>query len=347
MHVGGFGNQVGYPLRVRESEGHGATIDRASLLAIDHSDSTDAFMGTHGPILGRVVPVHSAITGDDRDVTNFLDGSGSDAFWADSGSVVTLGTSVDSLGGAVIVDASTQGLAGVVIQVQQLHGGSWTDVGAIRPRKQFDRLAADSIGEGATRLIFNAPCAIRFAGRLASTNEEPLVQSCSLEGAVGAGGADERGAVASDDTLHAVLAESDTLWLSYGVPNQQAGTVRDLFFGVDATPMTSRDAVIARMEKQAVGLPVRFALHQNQPNPFRSGTTIRFDLPVGQMVRLEIFDAQGRRVRQLMNRFVPAGFQSIRWDQKDEAGSAVRPGVFFYRIQTQALHDRKKMVLLP
>lgn len=125
--------------------------------------------------------------------------------------------------------------------------------------------------------------------------------------------------------------------------------VRDLFLCVDATPWLANQTPTATLGgiSRELSAPARFALWQNQPNPFRAGTTIRFDLPVGQVVHLEVFDAQGRLVRELVNRYMPAGYQSAYWDNRDASGGAVRPGVFFYRLRTDVFRDRKKMVLLP
>jgi hypothetical protein len=93
--------------------------------------------------------------------------------------------------------------------------------------------------------------------------------------------------------------------------------------------------------------PKAFALRQNQPNPFSSRTTIRFDLPIETSVRLVIFDAQGRVVRRLVNGRVPAGFQSVEWDKRDNGGRQVGSGVYLYRIQAGSFRAQKKMVLLP
>src|SRR5262249_48568236 len=106
---------------------------------------------------------------------------------------------------------------------------------------------------------------------------------------------------------------------------------------------------------------VRFALWQNQPNPFAATTTIRFDLPVGEVARLEVFDTQGRRVRTLANHFFPAGRHSVEWSPASsgslarpgiyfcriEAGPSPRPGFCFCRIEAGPFRDRKRMILLP
>jgi hypothetical protein len=66
------------------------------------------------------------------------------------------------------------------------------------------------------------------------------------------------------------------------------------------------------------------ALHPNFPNPFNPSTSIRYEVPQGHggggLVRLEIFDARGRRVRTLVSRHEAPGPKTVRWNGKDNVG---------------------------
>jgi hypothetical protein len=91
----------------------------------------------------------------------------------------------------------------------------------------------------------------------------------------------------------------------------------------------------------------RFRLHPNLPNPFASSTAIRFDMPpAGGRVKLEVFDTAGRQVTTLMDGPVGGGAQVARWTGTDEAGRAVRSGIYLCRLQTAGLSDARKMMLL-
>jgi hypothetical protein len=92
---------------------------------------------------------------------------------------------------------------------------------------------------------------------------------------------------------------------------------------------------------------VEFALWQNQPNPFGVQTTFRFDLPVGAMVKLEVFDLSGRRVAIVSNAWMPAGQHSVDWARQDASGMPVRPGVYLYRLTGGASRAQRKLVVLP
>ena len=85
---------------------------------------------------------------------------------------------------------------------------------------------------------------------------------------------------------------------------------------------------------------------ENHPNPFRSGTTIEFELSAGAMVRLEVFDAQGRRVARLADSYLLPGPHRVAWDQRVASGLLAAPGVYIYRLTAGAFHDQRQMVLL-
>ncbi|HEX5132872.1 MAG TPA: FlgD immunoglobulin-like domain containing protein, partial [Candidatus Krumholzibacteria bacterium] len=94
-------------------------------------------------------------------------------------------------------------------------------------------------------------------------------------------------------------------------------------------------------------LPASLALRQNQPNPFNPTTLIRYDIPApGARVTLVIYDVQGRLVRTLVDRSEPAGTRSVEWDGRNNAGSRVASGTYFYRLESGGKVLTRKMTLL-
>ena len=67
------------------------------------------------------------------------------------------------------------------------------------------------------------------------------------------------------------------------------------------------------------------------PSPSPSASNIRFSLPQAAEVRVEIFDAEGRRVRGI-SEYRGAGEAAIVWDGRDDAGRMVLPGRYQARI---------------
>ena len=93
-------------------------------------------------------------------------------------------------------------------------------------------------------------------------------------------------------------------------------------------------------------VPKEFSLHQNYPNPFNPVTTINYDLPKDAYVNLVIYDILGREVINLVGKDMSAGYQTVIWNTRNQFGSPVAAGIYFYQIQTRDFVKTKKMVLL-
>ena len=93
-------------------------------------------------------------------------------------------------------------------------------------------------------------------------------------------------------------------------------------------------------------VPTEFKLSQNYPNPFNPTTTIRFDLPEPALVKLEVYNVLGQRVRTLLDKKMNPGFHAVMWDGANEQGLRVSSGVYYYRISAGDFSSYKKMALL-
>jgi hypothetical protein len=95
--------------------------------------------------------------------------------------------------------------------------------------------------------------------------------------------------------------------------------------------------------------PSVVALYQNTPNPFGApgqATRIRFDLPRPSMVRLEIFDANGRHVQTLVDGTLPAGRHALSWPGRDRRAQAVPSGVYFYVLQAEGQEHTQRLLIV-
>ena len=92
-------------------------------------------------------------------------------------------------------------------------------------------------------------------------------------------------------------------------------------------------------------VPGTLLLAQNAPNPFRATTSLQFSIPEESPVSLAIYNIAGRKVAELLNRSLPAGSHTVRWDGRDASGRAVASGVYLYRLQAGGESATKEMVL--
>ncbi len=92
--------------------------------------------------------------------------------------------------------------------------------------------------------------------------------------------------------------------------------------------------------------PKVLALFQNNPNPFRSGTTISYQLPSETKVALKVYNVAGQLVRTLVNSKQPAGSYAIKWDGRDDGRRQLAAGVYLYRLEAGETRFTKKLVMI-
>jgi len=82
------------------------------------------------------------------------------------------------------------------------------------------------------------------------------------------------------------------------------------------------------------------------PNPFVSGGTLRLTLDRQRDVVVEVFDAGGRRVRQLLHGPLAAGETIVRWDGRDAMGGRLPAGIYLVHVRGGDVEARAKLALM-
>jgi len=110
----------------------------------------------------------------------------------------------------------------------------------------------------------------------------------------------------------------------------------------------SVNGVYRRQLGELVGLssntnqvPGDFSLLQNYPNPFNPSTKIGFSIPKSGFVKLNVFDAAGKQVSQLVNENLAAGNYSY-----DFKASGLASGAYFYMLVSGDNVEIRKMMLV-
>lgn len=88
-------------------------------------------------------------------------------------------------------------------------------------------------------------------------------------------------------------------------------------------------------------LPNEFSLSQNYPNPLNPTTTISYNLPESQNIKLQVFDITGRLVETLVNGYKEAGHWEHTWDASMQSS-----GIYIYRLTYGDKQISRKMVVL-
>ncbi|NIV12963.1 MAG: T9SS type A sorting domain-containing protein [Aliifodinibius sp.] len=120
------------------------------------------------------------------------------------------------------------------------------------------------------------------------------------------------------------------------VPFDSSGSWLSFFF--NQTDPVSVDAT-------APNFPKEFALEQNYPNPFNAETRIAYYLRSPGLVKLTVYNLQGKEVITLMDKRVETGRYELEWNGKNMRGNEVGSGIYFYKLEvfSQDYHSRKRV----
>ena len=86
-----------------------------------------------------------------------------------------------------------------------------------------------------------------------------------------------------------------------------------------------------------------YYLSQNYPNPFNGETNIEISLPNSTYTEISIYNIEGKLIKTLLSKKLPAGKYSTKWTGINNNGKAVASGVYFYRLETPDFKQTKKM----
>ena len=113
------------------------------------------------------------------------------------------------------------------------------------------------------------------------------------------------------------------------------------------TTTNSPTSIITSVAENNGGIPAKFSLRQNFPNPYNPSTTIQYGLPERSTVHLVVYNVLGQVIADLVNTEQPVGIQSVVWNAN------VSSGLYFYRLEATSKDDpskrfveTKKMLLL-
>ncbi|MCI0474007.1 MAG: T9SS type A sorting domain-containing protein [Ignavibacteria bacterium] len=92
---------------------------------------------------------------------------------------------------------------------------------------------------------------------------------------------------------------------------------------------------------EPVNAPADFRLYNNYPNPFNPVTTFRFDIPANLEVVLQVFDVNGKMVKELVNQKMNAGSYHVDWNAAENSS-----GIYFCTFMAGSYTATQKIVLI-
>ena len=82
---------------------------------------------------------------------------------------------------------------------------------------------------------------------------------------------------------------------------------------------------------------------------FNNQTVVKYGVPEtmrDQSAHVQIFDLSGRLVRTLPGSYGSAGVHESTWDLRDNDGSSVPSGVYFYRLTVGSTQKVERLLVI-
>ncbi|MCD6205150.1 MAG: VCBS repeat-containing protein [Candidatus Marinimicrobia bacterium] len=104
--------------------------------------------------------------------------------------------------------------------------------------------------------------------------------------------------------------------------------------------------VVSGIKPSDVKMADRYKLNQNYPNPFNPTTSISFEIPKADHVKLVIYDILGREVISLVDNNLQPGRYAFVWNGKDKNGLNVSTGIYLYQLKADGIVKTRKMTFM-
>ena len=136
------------------------------------------------------------------------------------------------------------------------------------------------------------------------------------------------------------------VYLSFGLEGVNEGTPGMLNKFLEKTLNWFEELIPTNITSSIKGEIADFSLSPNYPNPFNGATTIRYQIPKPEFVELAIFNILGQKVRTLFSENQKAATYQIIWDGKDDFGTGVSSGIYFYQLKAGKERRIRRLMFL-
>jgi len=147
--------------------------------------------------------------------------------------------------------------------------------------------------------------------------------------------------VATTDTLAYILDTRDLSYVGVNENNNPGLIGTRLHYLGPGDQYDLKDGSAVGILDPDFHKPKKFGLLQNYPNPFNNSTQFQYQLPEDGLVRLNIYDINGRFIDCLLDQNLSAGNYTANWNS-----ASVSSGIYFAVLQTPSRVHTQKCILL-
>ncbi len=340
-----------YRLNLSQSGLRHTKVTALRLVVVDHSSEQPVVPMRNQIMTGERVRAsaltvhHEDGTKDELDVTRSFTGNAGDFLEVHLGTGGAASGTPLILRGSGLYDLRGADSSGVLVQVPDPLS-QWRTIARRGLRRESAETAVESPGGGTIGLRLLTASTIDFVGHIdgaaPAQSVTRLLPSAVLN-------SEEGPFTGRLDSLATDLTGGTSLSAFFDVAEPISGMHRSWVFELEAsrsgTGVGSTSA--SRSGQVTASQTIVFGIGQNQPNPFSGRTSMRMGVPNAAVVRVEIFDLSGRRVRTLAAKRFEPGYHILDWDGRLASGQHANPGVYLYRMRMGTQLSTRRLTLLP
>lgn len=139
----------------------------------------------------------------------------------------------------------------------------------------------------------------------------------------------------ASDTLLKVSHDSNPQEYSFTFSKQPS----TLVFDPNRNILLKQAGTVVGIDERPVTQGIR--LFQNEPNPFRGSTKVRYSLPAGGKIGLTLCDSSGRLIRTLKEGDQEAGTYSLELDMQ-----GMEAGIYLLNLECGGIAEVRRIILL-
>ncbi len=106
------------------------------------------------------------------------------------------------------------------------------------------------------------------------------------------------------------------------------------------------DYEFVSIDENNIQSPYKFEISSVYPNPFNPITRINYTLSEPGFVKMNIFNVQGKLVREFSNTYKENGLHTLQWNAKNSHGKNVPSGVYFITLEADNKMTSHKILLM-
>lgn len=164
--------------------------------------------------------------------------------------------------------------------------------------------------------------------------------------------------VSGSDFTEASMSYDDTIRYSFVLPSSGNDQYVEFYFTYNDSSGTSYrepssenylltyGASVVSLSPEINNVPTGYQLSQNYPNPFNGQTRINFIASKQKQAELIVYNILGQKVKTLFNDLAKIGLNTANWNGKNENGTDVSSGVYYYVLKIGEENLSRKMILL-